>query len=64
MKGYISNDKNLIRLPWEHLPQSHGAVYFCPAGGGAGDRLRDVTYDDIVEGCDALLDRLERENGV
>ena len=24
----------------------------------------DVTYDDIVEGCDALLDRLERENRV
>ena len=21
----------------------------------------DVTYDDIVEGCEALLDRLERE---
>ena len=48
----------------QYLPQSHGAVYFCPAGGGAGDRLRDVTYDDIVEGCDALLDRLERENRV
>ena len=28
-------------MPRQHLPQSHGAVYFCPAGGGAGDRLRD-----------------------
>ena len=73
------NDSTTFRVPRQYLPQSHGAVYFCPAGGGAGDRLLDdcprprdiadpwytgnfdVTYDDIVEGCEALLDRLERE---
>ena len=26
LKGYRSNDKNLIRLPWKYLPQPHGRV--------------------------------------
>lgn len=26
MKGYKSNDKNLIRLPRQYLPQSHGGI--------------------------------------
>ena len=30
MKGYISNDKNLIRLSRQHLPFAHGGI--CVSG--------------------------------
>ena len=36
MKGYISNDKNLIRLPRQYLPQPHGRV--CDEGLGKEGR--------------------------
>ena len=40
MKGYKSNDKNLIRLPRQHLPQPDGRVHNERSGAqsGAGGR--------------------------
>ena len=45
MKGYISNDKNLIHLPWQYLPQSDGGV--CDEGSGAKSQAGITSREEI-----------------